>query len=465
MTNHPKKKFEDFNKVLTELYYLVCEYGIDRCKPSKEDIHQQTRFYQQVHEGWKKAQQLVKIEILDIQNEILEIKLKVKNYNRKNNRQRAKELNNIITLLEGRKLKIQFAINSIIWTIFNFQHHILRRFFLNNNINNIEERTLSKTFEFIDKENEDPNKCAICCDLTTFMHVGDVLIIDFNQKQVSPITLIELKKGEINEKCDNVLTQFFQTDCPRNLYYNIREFGKGELDQLMRMARQQLRSAHVLTAINKGEGVDIATDMLIKIPDEEFIIKNYFELILEMHKELSDEKHWVIRDIDNCLFLGLYNDQMMSEVGFKGWMHSLGVDSPVWDYQQVVNIPLARPPFSLPFPPDLIKGLVTGKIILNMCLHVPFWISNLNTKYPRAEMQLETAKRSKINDLKHGHLFKYQNRLIKFNKDDSSGYVGSGILSKILFDFYTPIDSMRPMLTAPNQRINADGKNADGLSG
>ena len=77
---------------------------------------------------------------------------------------------------------------------------------------------------------------------------------------------IELKKGEINEKCDNVLTQFFQTDCPRNLYYNIREFGKGELDQLMRMARQQLRSAHVLTAINIGEGVDIATDMLIKIP-------------------------------------------------------------------------------------------------------------------------------------------------------------------------------------------------------
>jgi hypothetical protein len=449
MENHPAKKFEDFNKVLTELYYLVCEYGIERCRPSNDDIQQQTRFYQLVHEGWKKAQHIAKAEIIEIQNEIAEIKRKIKSHNRKNNRQRAKELKDISMLLEGRKRKIQFAINSIVWTILNFQHHILRRFFLNDKINNIEERTLSKTFEFIDTENEDPNKCAICCDLTTFMHIGDVLIIDFAEKEGSPISLIELKEGKINEKCDNVLTQYFQTDCPRNLYYNTLEFGKGELDQLKRMARQQLRGAQVLSAINKGEGTDIATDMPIKIPDEEFIIETYFEIILEMYNELSDEKHWVIRDIDKCLFLGLYNDQMMSEVGFNGWMHSLGVDSPVWDYQQGINIPLARPLFSLPFPPALIKDLVTGKIILKMCLHVPFWISDLNKKYPSAEMQLETVKRSKSNDLKHGHLFKYQNRLIKFTKDDSPGYVGSGILSKILFDFYSPIDSMRPMLTTP----------------
>lgn len=449
MIEYPAKKIEDFNKVLTELYYYVCEYGIERCKPSSEDIHQQTRFYQQVHEGWKKAQQIAKAEIIEIQSEISEIKRKIKSHNRKDNRQHAQELKDISMLLEGRKRKIQFAINSIVWTVFRFQHHIIRRFFLDHKINNIEERTLSKTFEFIDNENEDQNKIAICCDLTTFMHIGDVLIIDLTKKCENPISLIELKDGKINEKCIDVLTQYFKTDCPRNLYYNTRNFNKGELEQLKRMARQHLRSAQVLSVINKGVGTDIATEMPIKIPDEEFIIENYSDIILEMYNELSDEKHWAIRDIDKCLFLGLYNDQMLSEVGFKGWMDGLGVDSQVWDYQQGINIPVSRPPFSLPFPPDLIKGLVTGKVVLKMCLHVPFCITNLNTKYPNADIQLETVKRSKENDLKHGQLFKYQNQLIKFKKGDSSGYVGSGILSKILFDFYTPIDSMRPMLTDP----------------
>jgi hypothetical protein len=78
MITHPKQSFEDFNEVLKELFYLTCEYGIERCKPSKEDTLQQIKFYQMVHEGWKKSQNLAVREILDIQEEISTIKRKIK---------------------------------------------------------------------------------------------------------------------------------------------------------------------------------------------------------------------------------------------------------------------------------------------------------------------------------------------------------------------------------------------------
>jgi len=456
MIIHPEKSFEDFNEILKELFYLTCEYGIERCKPSKKDTLQQIKFYQLVHEGWKKSQNLAVKEILDIQDEIAIIKRKIKNYNKQNNRKRSKELKNVIKLLEGRKRKIQFAVNAIVWTIFRLQHHIVRRFFLKDDINNIEKYSLFKTFEFIDQVNEDPNKCAISCDLTTFMHVGDVLIIDLLKKNESPISLVELKEGKVNNKCQDVLSQYYKTECPRNLYFNTRNFDKSEIDQLKRMARQQWRSAQALSAINTGEGVNISTEQKLTIPDEEFIIESYDEILLEMFNELSDEKTWSIRDIDNCLFLGLYSDLRLSEGGFRGWMEGIGVDSPVWDYQNVFSIPLARPPFTLLFPPKFIKGLVTGEIVLKMCLHVPFWVEKLNTNYHEAEIGLEIIKKSRKADMKHGDLFMYNGKLIKFTTGGHTGYIGSGILSKILFDFYRPIDAMRPMVTTHNKPNAAD---------
>jgi hypothetical protein len=455
MVLHPRKKLDEFNEILEELFYLSSEYGIEKCRLSKDDTLQQIKFYQFVHEGWKKAQNLTVKVLLDIQDEISEIKRKIKNHNRKGNRKHAKELKDVIVLLEGRRRKIQFSINAIVWTIFNLQHHVVRRFFLSDDIYNIDKYSLFKTLEFVNQENENPNKCAICCDLTTFMHVGDVLIIDLSQKK-NPITLVELKEGKINEKCEDVLSQYYQTGCLRNLYFNTRDFEKGEIKQLTRMGRQYWRQAQAFSAITKGEGVDISTKQKLKIPDEEFIIESYEPLIIEMHDELSDKKTWSIRDVDKCLFLGLYKDQRLAEGAFQIWMKEIGVDSPVWNYQNVFSVPVARPPFTLLFPPDLIKGLVTGEIIMKMCLHVPFWIKMLNSTYQNAKVDLETLKKSRKTDSKSVHLFKYKNKLVKIETNTISGYIGSGILSKIIFDFYRPIDSLRPMISTHNVANAAD---------
>jgi hypothetical protein len=302
--------------------------------------------------------------------------------------------------------------------------------------------------KFVDEMNKDANKCCICCDLTTFMHVGDVLIIDFNKKD-KPISLIELKEGRINEKLQEVLIQYHQTQCPRNIYLNIRNLEKNERDQIERIIRQQLRIEQAISAINEGEGIDISTGQKLSIPDEEFIIESYEEIIIEMYKEISNEKKWSIRHIDGCLFLGLYNDLRLAEMAFPTWMKEIGVDSPVWNYQNVFNIPLARPPFTLMLPADLIKALVTGKIAMRMCLHIPFWINNINGKYEEVRLELESTKKSRRLDFKTIDFIRYNNQYVKYKTKQSFGYVGSGILSKILFDFYRPIDSMRPMLTFP----------------
>jgi len=93
---------------------------------------------------------------------------------------------------------------------------------------------------------------------------------------------------------------------------------------------------------------------------------------------------------------------------------------------------------------------------MKMCLHVPFWIEMLNKTYQGTMVRLETLEKSRKSDLKPGQLFKYKNQLIKFETGTYSGHIGSGILLKILFDFYRPVDSMRPMISAPNNAIVAD---------
>ena len=394
-----KKSSKDFHSILEKLFYLVTEYGIERVKPTEENF---SEFQKSVHDGWKTAQNIAVEEILEIQDEIVDKKRIIKDLNRTHNSIDAKRMNGIVECLELRRLKIQYAINAVVWTIFGLQHHILRRFFLRHNINNIENKSLRNTLLYVDEQNQDQNKLCICCDLTTFMHVGDVVLVDNNE-----VTIVELKEGKVNRKCMDVLQQFNKTQCPRNLFYSTRDFDKSEMDQLMRMVRQKVRASQVLSVLSTGKGVDISTEGNIAIPEEEFSIDSYDDSILEMYQELSPEKSWSIRVIDDCLFIGLYKNHLLAEGAFSVWMKGLDVDSPIYDYRSVFKMPVARPPFTLQFPPELIMGLVTGEIILKLCLHVPFWIQKLNTQYKEVEMVLETAKNLQKMQ-QGGHMFKYK---------------------------------------------------------
>jgi len=437
---HPEKSFEDFNKVLEDVHYLISRYGIDKFTPSGKDSLERIKFMVLVHEGWKKAQNLVIAEILAMQDELLIINKKIKRYNKNRRRKQANDLKKATKLINSRINKLKKSIDAIIWQIFSHEDHLLKRLFLNDSIDNINRATLRQTLEFTDVENKKPSSLAICCDLSTFVHVGDVLLLDLSEDKLA---LIELKEGERNLKLHDVLTQFYQTGCERNLFYNTRDFGEKDFKQLDRMAKQQWRMSQFKKVAEDGEGIDISSNKKVNVPDERTIVDGYETEIIRMYEDLEKGKNWAIATIDGCLHLGLYKDHRLA-FGFEAWMSELAIDSKKIDYLNVFSIPLACPPFAQMLPDDLILKLSTEKYKLLLCLDIPTWIKKTNEAniFP-GELVFETPKKSRKLKMESRELVDYKGKLIKYVEGDTEGYVGYGILMKIFFRHYEPISALR----------------------
>jgi len=109
---HPEKSFEDFNKVLEEVHYLISRYGIEKFTPSSKDSLETIKFMVLVHEGWKKAQNLVIAEVLAMQDELLLINKKIKRHNKNRRRKQANDLKKATKLINYRISKLKKSIDA-----------------------------------------------------------------------------------------------------------------------------------------------------------------------------------------------------------------------------------------------------------------------------------------------------------------------------------------------------------------
>jgi len=299
---------------------------------------------------------------------------------------------------------------------------------------------LRQVLEFTDEENKKPSSLAICCDLSTFVHIGDVLLLDLSEEKLA---LIELKEGERNHELHEVLTQFYQTGCERNLFYNTRGFGEKDFKQLDRMAKQQWRMSQFQKVAKDGKGIDISSNKKVSVPDERTLVDSYEAEIIRMYEDIKKGKNWAIATIDECLHLGLYKDQRLA-LGFEVWMSGLDIDSKKIDYLNVFSIPLACPPFAQMLPDDLILKLSTEKYKFLLCLDIPTWIKKTNEAniFP-GELVFEAPKKSRKIKMESRELVDYKGKLIKYVEDDIDGYIGYGILMKIFFRHYEPISVLK----------------------
>jgi len=435
---HPEKSLEEFNKILTQIHYYVMQYGIDKFKPSLTNSIEGAKFMMVVHEGWKIAQDLIIKELLCIQDEISLVTEKIKEHNKNKRKEQSITLKKVIEILELRSLKLKKAIDAIVWQVFQFEDHLLKRLYLEKTISNINRKTLIQTLTFIDSENQKAGVLAICCDLSTFIHVGDVIHLDLINKKLS---LIELKEGKKNHELTEILDSSYGIDYLLSL-------SEDDKKQLERMSKQRWRMSQFELVAKGEQATCIKTNKAIHIPEERRIIDTYESEIVDMYKILMNGKSWAINTIDKCLHIGLYKDHQMAIV-FKAWMAAMKVDSAIIDYLNVFSIPLACPPFSQSIPSDLILKLSTGEIKLMYCLDIPLWIDAMNNLGGNeGKFTLETLKKSRKIQLEaQGEMLEYKEKIIKFQNKDAITYVGSGILLKILFRYYRPISVLKEFLT------------------
>jgi tetratricopeptide (TPR) repeat protein len=123
----------------------------------------------------------------------------------------------------------------------------------------------------------DPYSFSIVSDLTTFVHVGDLLNIEYSLvKRQMAVAVIELKSGATNEKLLEIIMEPDRLACP---YRVSVECSRKEIRQLLRMLKQQVTMFEVgqdLDGIRERQTLDDLTRL------NKYLSETYSDLVNQL---------------------------------------------------------------------------------------------------------------------------------------------------------------------------------------
>jgi hypothetical protein len=440
---HPEKSQDDFNKFILELAELVCRHGINIHVPEADNKLSFQYFRNKVHEGWKLAQDKACGELLQYLDEksLIESKIKERNHNRQ--KESTKFLQEAIAVIESRIRRIQYVFNTIPWTLFNMEDYVIRRFYRGETQNNINRKSLAELYAVADEFNKKESEVAIMCDLTTFMHVGDLLIVRSVDGQ-ERIQLAEVKQGKRNSEMLEIQKSYIENGCDRYLYYATKDFDEKDRKQFKRILNQKVTMAQVQEVLETDKGIDLATGKPIQLGgDGEFVPPTYCKQINEAYETLNQEKEWAIGVVDECLFFGMYKGKMLSAAPFMfdTWMKYSDIKGPIVSYASSFYKDTARPILTQPISGDLIEDLLTGKIVIFICVDFSKLVHECNEAGIPARLESKKESKRMFAKMKQGVM--YDDQMVAMGVDGFEMYLGGGTFHRMVYSFNCPIDLLR----------------------
>ena len=187
---------DDFLESVKSVVGAALEYGVRyvpitpaRDKSPFRDFRHQRDFFASCHRGYEKAQ-----------TRILELV-------------RTLHSNPMLTDDEKlyRELIYRRVVDAIAFTILRTESHVARRLELHDVPPNLDFTTMTAAKREVDRLNDESRLTfALLADLTTFIHVADVLRVDF-RSGVPSVHLVELKSGRVNNLLLSQLEMYNQS--------------------------------------------------------------------------------------------------------------------------------------------------------------------------------------------------------------------------------------------------------------
>ena len=121
-------------------------------------------------------------------------------------------------ILDFKERVLRKLADGIAWQILR-ANNAVRRFSISDKLQAIQPSNLRREKYFVDSYNDsNPLSFALLSDITSFIQIGDALIINFNE--FGTIAMVELKDSEINEKVRTAVDSFYETGgCGRYLHF------------------------------------------------------------------------------------------------------------------------------------------------------------------------------------------------------------------------------------------------------
>lgn len=257
---------------------MVARHGIESHMPEKDNILSMQLFRNSVHDGWKKAQDIACGELLRLLDEKSEIEIKIKERKRNKQKDSVDGLRKALDVIDIRVKKIQYVFGSIVWTLFGMRDYVVRRFYRESS-SNINRKSLGELYVVADEFNKNSSDVAILCDLTTFMHVGDLVVVGkVNGRE--GISIAEVKQGKRNFELMEVIQNFEKNQCEYFLHSAFGGFSEADKKQFERIIRQKMAMSQVQEVLDRDAGTDLRTGLNVKLMgDDDFVPDSYADEI------------------------------------------------------------------------------------------------------------------------------------------------------------------------------------------
>ncbi|MEL7697305.1 MULTISPECIES: hypothetical protein [Pantoea] len=423
-----KYQSPEFLTLVKELFGLIRNHGLKKEPIESDDITHS--FIIAVHEGWKKAQikiaETIKDKLITIENLDKE---KIKFHNNKDYDSKKITLSKQLRIKNEIRILRRF-IDSIAWIILNNEHSTIRRLPLEDNLNNLSIKVIEDTLPVVNELNQDPSKIAIACDLTTFIHTGDILEFEYGKGY----RIIELKSGKKNLLFSEAASFSLATGCEVFDEQFTKDFNNNDKRHYKRVKKQLIHMSDVANTINTGEGYDHYTKKTVHIHDNDYIPKFFSSLLVESWDKIRKGKTWDIHVIDECLYVGMYRDYNLGFVAFNAWLDGTEFNGTTYNINDSFSFIFSRPLLNLDLPDDLLMDIIDSKLTIVLCLDHNKFIERGNLIYPDV---FEFKKIDK--KLEHsGDIFTYKGKGVFTRKNNQEVYLGTGMLTRIIFDFHRP---------------------------
>jgi len=453
---------DDFIKKYQQIMTMAMEAGIKSVPMSYKNgypyVGDRKRFYEFIsacHRGYAKAQSQLVREIVTLRND------------------------DALTDSEKwyRELLYRKIADTIAFILLDHQTHVIRRLGIHDDPPFTPSDDLYAALEEAEKLNNESRKTfALLCDLTTFIHVCDLIRVDFRADSPK-ISFIEIKRGEVNSM---LLSELEKSENIKGLLTKLSDNPNIEskyIPQAKRILKQKMRLQNISEIIRTDKGIDAKFNRPIFLKNPVIELEFYDSILSDLF-EIAHENQLAATTIHYCIHIGVgfsKERQLASKYAHYALSYVINkaatdTESPIQGLREEIKILVPANEMWLlihPFKSNL-TGLfnrpftiwkVDRKYLFELMNHtlVLLVIFDLAAFLWLARSQglkagLSSRKEASRLTQKYGKraIPTFGNRCITISYQNKEWKMLGGMLSRFVNDFVPPLDVLKHFKTTPN---------------
>lgn len=436
-----QKIIELFSEKIFTIFNFITEYGINKYPIDFENIesineHDKINFKAAVHKGFRFGQGEILKEMIVCSNAVKILKEQLKQNRRERNKKEENKTKYTIETIEYMISVYRHFADFIVWQIVKGKHSHIRAMYsgvktrpslLNSNIESVV--TLVNYHH-----GKDPNCFALISDLTSFLDIGDVLLINGDS-----ISIIEVKHGKTQERVFNFID--FMSEKNNNIEdYDYSGINEKFFKQVERTMRQFGKGIDFKKFISNNITPNSYTENTKELPY--FDNSNrYYEQLSELIR-ISMIEGFDITVIEDIIYIGAftrekrnYGYEMMSDIA----ANYLKISTPIYKFEDIFKSQVVEPLFFKPFGKEVVFQIILQHVKILFLIDFEKLIEAFNKNGVQAswsttkESHKQSEKESKINKI-----FRLDNKSIKVKQKDECIYLTEFSIQRLIFDNVLP---------------------------